>query len=149
MLETGLPVIGCAYPFRNGSGQVVANPRKEDFETGELFIDPQHQTIRVSEVGTGFLLIDRKVIVTLCEKHPELLYKADLIDLMAQPMWALFDVAIVDRRYLSEDWQFCRLWREAGGDVHVYLPPEFRHWGLKGHEGHIMDAWQLRPKAAE
>ena len=74
----------------------------------------------------------------------ELLYKADLPEFTGEPMWALFDTDIVEQRYLSEDYYFCKLWRDAGHEVYCFVPAEFKHWGITGCTGHILDAWKMR-----
>jgi hypothetical protein len=143
MLATGREVIGGAYPFRDGSGSVVCNALPES-KTQGVYID-DHGAMRVREVGTGFMLIERKALVRMMAAHNHLMYLADTVSFRGAPMWALFDVAIEDRRYLSEDWLFCR----RHGDVYVYAPAEFRHYGMHGHSGHILKAWGMREKAAE
>lgn len=157
MVETGLDVVGGAYPWRDGSGRVVANPMLTDEERraggGSVVVDPQTKTLPVAEVGTGFLLTSRKMIVDLMARHPELMYEADLEPYVGHPMWALFDAHIEmrshgRRRYASEDWRFCQLARAGGYGVHVYYPPVFRHWGKTPHQGHILKAWGLNREAA-
>ena len=34
-----------------------------------------------------------------------------------------------ERRYLSEDYAFCKRWRDIGGKIHVYLPVVTVHHG--------------------
>lgn len=153
MLETGLDIVGGAYPFRDGSGHVVANILDEDMAEQKVCLDEDRGTIRVREVGTGFLMTSRKCLVDLQQRHPELMYMSDLFTHPGAPMWALFDVALEvgqdgRKRYASEDWHFCSLARAAGYEVHVYAPPKFRHWGKKGHEGHVLHAWGIVPKEA-
>lgn len=149
MVETGQHVIGGAYPWRDGSGRVVANPKVDDVHAGAVDIDPRSKCIRVAEVGTGFLMVTRSCFVDLCVKHRELMYMADIEPYVGAPMWALFDAGLEFRpetgrmRYASEDWRFCSLAREAGYEIVVYYPPVFRHWGKKAHEGHILRAWGL------
>jgi hypothetical protein len=151
MLECGHDIVGGAYPRRDGSGCVVANPRFEDIRDRQSVpIDYQSGCIKVGEVGTGFLMVSRKAIVDLAARHPELLYMADLEPFRGAPMWALFDVAFEPypemphrRRYASEDWHFCHLARKAGYDVHIYYPPKFVHWGKQGHQGHVIQAWGM------
>lgn len=148
MLASGHDVVGGAYPWRDGSGNVCAN-RLPPPKPGEppVRID-RHHCIPVAEVGTGFLLTSRRVIVDLCTRHPELLYECDLEGMGGCPMWALFDVLLEmrphgRRRYASEDWRFCSLAREAGYGVFVYYPPLFHHWGKAPSQGHVVKAWGL------
>lgn len=145
MLETGHPIIGGAYPWRDGSGRVVCNPLQGP---GVHTVTIANDCIEVAEVGTGFLLVHRPVLVDLMKRHPELLYESDFPNCFGHPIWALFDshlemTATGRRRYASEDWRFCSLARDAGYRTHVYLPPVFKHWGKKGHEGHITRAWKM------
>lgn len=154
MVESGYDVVGGAYPWRDGSGRVVVNPLPDTVRDQHVDIDSRTHCIKVSEVGTGFMLTSRKCILRLCDRHPTLMYQADIEPYVGAPMWALFDAAIEyhpatgRRRYASEDWRFCTLAREAGYDVVVYYPPVFRHWGKKAHEGHITKAWGMNTREA-
>ena len=148
MVQSGHDVVGGAYPWRDGSGRVVANPLPETIADQHVDVDGATKCIRVSEVGTGFLLTSRRCIVQLCARHPELMYQADIEPYVGAPMWALFDAYLEmreggRRRYASEDWRFSQLAREAGYGVFVYYPPVFRHWGKFPHAGHIVKAWGI------
>jgi hypothetical protein len=145
MIESGHPVIGGAYPWRDGSGRVVCNPLQG---AGRHRITVENQCTEVAEVGTGFMLTKREVLIDLMQRHPEALYESDFPDYPGHPIWALFDVHLEPtksgrRRYASEDWRFCSLAREAGHKVYVYLPPTFLHWGDHGNRGHITTAWKM------
>lgn len=153
MVLSGRPIVGGAYPFRDGSGGVVANLLPDSRKTQQVEVRPDG-TIPVSEVGTGFLMIRRDVIIDMQKKHPELLYEADMEPYRGAPMWALFDVALEPnehgrKRYASEDWRFCSLARDAGHEVSVYYPPIFRHWGRIGHQGHCTRAWGMKTDVNE
>jgi hypothetical protein len=74
----------------------------------------------VRYAGTGFLLIQRGVLLRLCEAHPELRYRmvqrrAD-IDRDVPYQYSLFECMIDTRtgEYLSEDYAFCRRWLALG-----------------------------------
>ena len=143
MMATGRHVIGGACPFRSDIGRVVCNLTVADRERKRIDIDAE-QCVEVAEIGTGFLLMSREAIVSLCEAHPELLYFADVATWHGVPMWSLFDTVIEDRRYLSEDFFFCRLVRNAGGKVWVYVPFEAVHWGKKAYRAQFMTAWGMK-----
>jgi hypothetical protein len=146
MLQTGHDIVGGACPFRGETGHVVCNIRQVDKDRGMIDTDDV-QCVEVSEVGTGFLLMSRKAIVKMCESYPELMYFSDLPTGYGEPMWALFDTVIVDRRFLSEDYFFCKLWKGLGEKVYVYVPFEARHWGRKGYEASFMSAMGMRSPA--
>ncbi len=143
MIRTGHPIVGGACPFRGDTGRVVCNLTDADKKRKAIDTDETGCAI-VGEIGTGFLMMSREAIVSLCEAHPELLYFSDLPSGFGEPMWALFDTQIVDRRFLSEDYYFCKLVRDAGMDVRVYVPFEAQHWGRHGFRAQFVTAWGMR-----
>ena len=68
---------------------------------------------------TGFLLIKRDVFVRMEEKYPELECVNDHQNKDLDRYNAIFDCMIdpVTRRYLSEDYAFCRRWQQMGGQI--------------------------------
>jgi len=143
MVQTGHPVIGGACPFRGNTGKVVCNLREEDKKRKSVDTD-ETGSVDVAEVGTGFLLLAREAIVRLCERHPELMYFSDLPSGFGEPHWALFDTQLHNRRFLSEDYFFCKLARDAGLPVKVYVPFEAQHWGRHGFRGQFISAWGMK-----
>ncbi len=143
MLMTGHDIVGGACPFRGDGGGVVCNIRQVDKDRRLIETDDV-QCVEVSEIGTGFLLMSRKAIVRMCEAYPHLQYFSDLPSGYGEPMWSLFDTVIVDRRFLSEDYFFCKLWKDLGEKVYIYVPFEARHWGRKGFEASFMSAMGMR-----
>ncbi len=143
MMSTGHEIIGGACPFRGETGKVVCNILQTDKARGLIDTDDTGSAV-VNEVGTGFLLMARTAIVRMCEAYPELHYRADLPGQYADPMWALFDTKLVDRRFLSEDYFFCKLWRDLGERVHVFAAFDAVHWGRKGFRGSFMSAMGMR-----
>jgi hypothetical protein len=83
--------------------------------------------VEVYDAGTGFMCIKRDVIEKMIEAYPETEY---IPERDTEPSWALFDTMIDDdKRYLSEDYTFCRRWQKMGGKV--WLDPNVRldHFG--------------------
>ena len=76
---------------------------------------------------TGFMAIKRGAFEKLEEKFPELNCKNDHQNRDFDEYCAVFDCMIDpdSRRYLSEDYAFCRRWQQCGGrifaDVHTTL----------------------------
>lgn len=97
--------------------------------------------VKLKDAGTGFMCIKREVIQQLMDAHPELKYVNDInVDKKFEPfMYALFDTMIdpESRRYLSEDYMFCRLWQQAGGEVYLDPRTALNHVGHYTFRGNI------------
>ncbi len=134
MLATGHDVIAGACPFKDKSGRTVHNLHDD---TPPVVVDG---CVEVRDAGTGFMLISRRALLALMQAHPELLHWSVSTDRdRGAPLWALFDTAIIDGIYQSEDYYFCRLWQQHGGKVYVYAPAQFRHWGEHGFEASFLE----------
>jgi hypothetical protein len=97
--------------------------------------------IPVHDAGTGFMMIKRDVILKMCEKHPETKYENDLnfdSDLNNY-FYALFDTMIEPetKRYLSEDYTFCRRWQKMGGEIWLDPGIDLDHIGSYTYTGNI------------
>ena len=90
--------------------------------------------IKLHDAGTGFMMIKREAILKLIKAYPELKYNNDVninnADLKDH-FYALFDTMIdpIDRRYLSEDYTFCRRWQDLGGDIWLDPSISLNHYG--------------------
>jgi hypothetical protein len=102
----------------------------------------KHNLIKLKDAGTGFMCVKREVFEKMFAAYPELKYVNDInIDQKFEPfMYALYDTLIdpESRRYLSEDYAFCRLWQNLGGDI--WLDPRT---GLN-HVGHYVFKGNIR-----
>lgn len=97
--------------------------------------------MEVVDGGTGFMLIKRSVVEKMINSYPSLRYTNELmktendgqVELDKDRLsYALFDTMIDEkdqRRYLSEDYAFCRRWQNIGGSV--WLDPfiTLNHYG--------------------
>lgn len=97
--------------------------------------------IKLKDAGTGFMCIKKDVIQKMFDKHPDLKYANDInVDQKFEKhMYALFD-CIIDpesRRYLSEDYTFCRRWQEMGGEVFLDPRTALNHVGHYTFRGNI------------
>ena len=112
-----------------------------DYAINFKFIDKETKTIGVEngliklhDAGTGFMMIKREAILKMIKAYPEFKYNNDVninnADLKDQ-FYALFDTMIdpIDRRYLSEDYTFCRRWQEIGGDIWLDPSISLNHYG--------------------
>lgn len=88
--------------------------------------------VRVLDAATGFMLIKRSVIDRMKDAYKDTLGCVnDVQGYNIDTYVAVFDCMIdpETRRYLSEDFAFCRRWQQLGGEIWVNLA-----YGL-GHEG--------------
>ncbi|WP_250519544.1 hypothetical protein [Caballeronia sp. NCTM1] len=95
--------------------------------------------MKVDEAPTGFMCIRRAVLETMIARMPELRYEPD-----APPDSPLhgychrfFDVVVEPEtgRYLSEDYAFCRRWRDSGGKVYVDARSTLEHHAAYTYRG--------------
>jgi len=97
--------------------------------------------VKLKDAGTGFMCIRKDVIQQMFDWYPETKYVNDInVDQKFEPfMYALFD-CIIDpesRRYLSEDYTFCRRWQDKGGDVFLDPRTALNHVGHYTFRGNI------------
>ncbi len=97
--------------------------------------------VKLKDAGTGFMCIKKEVIQQMFDKHPEYKYVNDInVDNKFEPfMYALFDTMIDpdSRRYLSEDYMFCRTWQNMGGTVYLDPRTALSHVGHYTFRGNI------------
>lgn len=105
----------------------VASPRKEikfghnvSGALGEL--DSPREGIKTCDaVGTGIMLIRRRVLDALAEKLPA--YSSGGL------CWPIFRHELHGHRMIGEDLNFCVLWTALGGKVHTIVNGEVVHRG--------------------
>ena len=97
--------------------------------------------VKLKDAGTGFMCIKKEVIQKMMDAHPEMKYVNDInVDAKFEPfMYALFDTVIdpESRRYLSEDYMFCRTWQNMGGEVYLDPRTALNHVGHYTFRGNI------------
>ena len=108
---------------------------------GEVTV-PIHEPVEIFNGGTGFMLIKREVFDKLGESVPS--YSNDVVDLggkmkQSEPIKEFFTTSIEPgtNRLLSEDYHFCRIWRESGGQVHAAPWCQLSHIGTYAFEGQL------------
>jgi hypothetical protein len=87
--------------------------------------------IEILDGPTGFMLIKREVFTKLEEKFPELWCKNDHQNRDFDDYHACFDCMIdpETKRYLSEDYAFCRRWQQCGGKIYADINTTLGHVG--------------------
>jgi hypothetical protein len=106
--------------------------------------------LEVAEAPTGFMAIKRHVFYDMMRRYPELQYVPDgpADNPLAKFYWLFFD-CMVDPdsgRYLSEDYAFCRRWRDMGGKVYADLNSEIVHLGQHLFRGNLAESLRAQGK---
>ena len=97
--------------------------------------------VKVKDLGTGFMLIQRKVFDTLMYKFPDMKYKNNVAgyhkDEYIDFFYNFFAIEIDpdSRVLLSEDYFFCKMWRELGGELWLDLGINLNHTGIIDYIG--------------
>jgi hypothetical protein len=156
LMGFGVDVVAGAYPVKAIDWDRVRmalaenRPKPECAALQYVFglEDPSRVVVKngfakARNVGNGFLLIRRGALTKLCAAHPELRYTKIHARLDAHKdspnRYALFDT-MIDKEtgeYLSEDYAFCRRWRDLGGDIWVDLESKLTHVGAMKFVGDL------------
>lgn len=103
--------------------------------------------IEVLDASTGFMLIKREVFDRMIEAYPETKYVNDsaIAAELHDYCYALWDTMIDPdtRRYLSEDYTFCRRFQKIGGEIWVDPYTKLNHVGTHVFEGDLRTILQL------
>ena len=166
MVAYDKPVICGAYPKKAVNWNSIIDAARNDPDETEATIEghssnyvvnfefvkdkngkpiPQVQIVdnlvKLKDAGTGFMCIKKEVIQQLFDAHPDLSYKNDInVDMKFEKyMYSIFD-GIIDpesRRYLSEDYTFCRRWQALGGEIWLDPRTALNHVGHYTFRGNI------------
>jgi hypothetical protein len=103
----------------------------------ELEVQPDG-FMKMTEAPTGFMVIRRAVFERLMASYPDLNYVPDGIGEADRGLHYRFFDVMVDpetRRYLSEDFSFCRLWSGLGESIYIDANSNLSHQGAKLYRG--------------
>lgn len=98
--------------------------------------------VKVLDSATGFMLVKRGVLERMAERYKEELHCVN--DIMGQPIKeyvALF-ACMIDpdtRRFLSEDYSFCRRYQALGGEIWADVQSPLAHVGTNVYRGDIRE----------
>ncbi|MBV9862956.1 MAG: hypothetical protein JO267_12520 [Alphaproteobacteria bacterium] len=157
LLEADRDVAGAIYPVKNLDWRAIrtrAAAGQEDLLAGALayvieYDDPANITVsngfaRVRYIGTGFMMVKRRVFGLMAQRYPEIkfarLQAVRDFGLAEENRHAFFD-CIIDRAtdtYLSEDFTFCKRWTDMGGEIWADLRSRLTHVGRFEYCGDLM-----------
>lgn len=157
LLLSGYDIAAGVYPLKREDWPaegVAAGTTRQQFEatftrytvnakasenTSQVELDVQHDGfMKMTEAPTGFMAIRRGVFERLMASYPELNYVPDSIGEADLGLHYRFFDVMVDpqtRRYLSEDYGFCRLWSGLGESIYIDANSNLTHQGAKLYGG--------------
>lgn len=122
------------YPIQFAANHTdpEGNPIPLEFDTGT-------GTMEVSEVGSAFALVTREMALRMVGAYPELEHK----NLSGEQSWAVFNPMVVEGRFFSEDFAFCKRWRLIGGKVFIVPDVRLKHTGFHTFEAAFIEPGRL------
>jgi len=100
-------------------------------ENGNIFMDKMG-LVKVKRVGTGFIMIQRKVFEALRDAHPEWKY---MDHNTGKTLQSFFDVPSTPEGYVGEDYVFCDRAHEHGFTAWVDPTIKLGHMGVHEFDG--------------
>ena len=104
-------IVGGIYPQKTLPPKMVVNTLDNGRREGDL--------TEVGTMGTGFMMIKRGVFERMIEEGAQKYTDAiGLSSVENDHQYDFFNCTIDSQgRYLTEDWSFCRRWRQLGGTI--------------------------------
>ena len=101
------------------------------------------EVFEVDYAATGFMLIKTSALRKIIDKRPDLKYINDVDGYMSADKDKFYDFFQVgvnpsSKKYESEDYGFCQLWRSLGGKIHVVPDIKLVHTGRNHYPGDIV-----------
>jgi hypothetical protein len=142
-------IVGLAYPRKRIEWEELKGAEDPQAAGASYFIHPEPGAdakvpvtdgcIPVRWLGTGFMMIDREVCLRMCEEYPHTAHVSDTYGSQGEVVHALFDCEIdpIGGIYLSEDYLFCKRWRDMGERVWMSLMGSPSHIGNMVFQGNL------------
>ena len=107
---------------------------------------------KVNEAATGMMLVKREVFTKMQKAYPDRKYESDQIvngqSFKSNNCYDFFPVGPYQtgdqKRYLSEDYYFSRLWQELGGEIWADVSMPLTHFGNRAFTGHVGSLFKPR-----
>ena len=155
MISTNVDLIGGSYPTKNiNSTLFEANKTKSTLYkdvisksvnyTSKQFkskiTEKNKKHLECSFIATGFMLIKQTVFKNIIEACGEAIKYRNDIPAYTQhtvndELYDFFQTKIIDKKYMSEDYGFCKLWESIGGKIYTDLTIKLNHIGTMTYYG--------------
>ena len=123
LVSHNLNIVGGIYPQKVLPPKMVVNALRNGKQEGDL--------VEVGTLGTGFMLVKRTVFEQMIDAGTTKYTDSIGLDQSANNHQYDFFNCTIDSngRYLTEDWSFCRRWRQLGGTVYADTTVALAHVG--------------------
>jgi hypothetical protein len=166
LIESGAEAVAGVYPIKRvnwDKAQRAMQAGRANLPAASLDYvlevdDPDRVVVvngftRVRYAGTGFLMIRRHMLETMCAQYASLqFHREHSHDALAgsHNRFALFECMIdpADGTYLSEDFAFCKRWTDIGGEIWADLDSRLDHVGPSVFHGDVASQFAPAPAAA-
>lgn len=118
LLLSGYELVGAVYHKKDDDAGFASDPR----DVGEV---DEEGFAPIKELPNGFMLVARRVFAEIGKIVDNDNYYA---------------TGYYDGRYETEDYAFCRRWRECGGSIYVDTQTQLTHQGMKLYTGNFAEA---------
>lgn len=134
---------------------IIARKKTPDIQWAANIEDMVHidnGAMNVREIGTGFVMIKRKVFVEMFEQYPDLKLQHPDPEKVGtsedENYYILFQWEIQDGVERSEDLVFCKRWRGIGGEVWADPGAAISHIGSYDYYGSVSTLFREKVEAA-
>ena len=130
LLARDLPIVGGPYTHKKTEVQWSARSIEG------INANPATGLQEVAAIGTGFVMIDRRVFDTIREKFPQYSYIEDWNEGTGETKFDYFPENIIEdkefgypqRTFVTEDFGFCYLARKCGFKIYADTTFHVNHW---------------------
>ncbi len=106
----------------------------------------KNESIEVEYAATGFMLIKRECFEKIIKERPDIKYQNDIDGYMSagDNFYDFFQCRInpKTKKYESEDYGFCQLWRSLGGKIHAIPDITLNHRGYINFSGNLKQQYE-------
>lgn len=101
----------------------------------------QENLVPVNYAATGFMLIKTAVLKAMAQHYPNIKYRNDIDGYMdfGDNFYDFFPAKVNPKslKYESEDYGFCNMWSEMGGNIFLDKSIKLHHIGNQTYEGDL------------
>ena len=121
---------------------VVPRSRDGRFIGKTISEQPPLAILEADFLATGFIRIKREVFERMAQAYPDLRYQENVVKTVNRKITEAYDffgmgIDHTRGRYTTEDYMFCKRWRDIGGQLWIYPDISFDHIGRKAYSGNF------------